>query len=284
MDKLIVISTGGTGGHVFPALAMAEDLKAEDYKVIIIVDERGRKYLPANDDSIIMIPTYAISGNILQKIFKLFLLAKAILSTIYILLKNRPVLVIGFGGYASFPCCVSAILLSIPFALHEQNAILGKANFVLARFTNLIAISFENTKDILEKYKYKTKFVGNLVRKKIREISPRDNFDKNIFNILVIGGSQGASVFSNIVPEAFAALDIKNKNKINLSFQANIKDVERTKEALLKNNIKSEVKSFFDDIELKLQEADLVIARSGASTIAELEYLEKKHLNHNPSS
>ena len=270
--NLVVLTTGGSGGHVFPAEAVATYLKKEKYDLAFITDRRGQKRINGTLASIknYSVCASSVSGrSFFGKFLAFFKLGIGTLQAIRILLKLRPNLVVGFGGYASIPAVLAAQFLHIPVVLHEQNAILGKANRLLARRTKLIATSFTPTGQIPSLAK--TVQTGMPVRPQILEQkdSPYPNDNKE-FHLLIIGGSQGARAFSDILPKALVALSPELKGKLVLTQQVRAEDMDRVEEEYRNSGIKSlNIAPFFNNIPDLLSKAHLIISRSGSSSLAE---------------
>lgn len=200
-NNKILIATGGTGGHVFPAYSLANYLRKNNYKVKITIDKRGFKYLKNYKNlNLIKIPSSPlIEENILKLLFSVFIILFATLRSLIFLLFNRPSIVIGMGGYSSFPVCIAALILRIKFVIYENNLIIGKSNKYLLPFAKKIFVSYKDLEGIAEKYKDKIFEVGNIVREEIINSkiknSQKYRFDK--MQILVLGGSQAAKVFAD---------------------------------------------------------------------------------------
>jgi UDP-N-acetylglucosamine--N-acetylmuramyl-(pentapeptide) pyrophosphoryl-undecaprenol N-acetylglucosamine transferase len=272
MTKTIILSSGGTGGHVFPALSLAEELSGRGYQVTIMTDHRGEVFQKATGVSkVIALPTWQSKGP-LGYIVLAFGLALSFFIALAHMVRSRPSVVVGFGGYPSIPAVIAAKILRVPTALHEQNAILGRANRLLARFVHRIGISFEKVK-FIDSYWGKVIYTGNPVRKKIiavREEPYQVAGSEEKFRIFVIGGSQGARVFSSVVPQALCRLPKELRKRLKVYQQCRPELLESTRKAYEKSEIKVDVRPFFDDVDQQLQQAQLIIARSGASTVAEL--------------
>ena len=249
MEKArIILAAGGTGGHVFPAVATAEELQKQGFQTEFFTDKRGAKYIKTANVRIVN----SASPNGIKSLLKLVI---GFFQSLIQFIKHRPYAVVGFGGYPSFPPLLAARLLFIRTALHEQNSIQGKANRILAKLANVTACSFPNTSGI---------YVGNPVR---ADIKPSDYpLIKGKVNLLVTGGSQGAKLFAQVIPKALG----KFADEIKIVHQVPENLVEVVKQEYAAANIEAEVKSFFDDMPKRLEAAHLLIARSGASTVAEL--------------
>ncbi len=274
MDCTIVLGAGGTGGHIFPAEALAEELNSHGYRVVLITDKRGREYkgiLGSLERYTIRAGTFG--RGFTGKISAVTDIAVGIFQARRLLKKIKPDVVVGFGGYPSFPTVYAASGMGIPTVIHEQNSVLGRANRLLTKRTTKIATTFPDTRFIDEPYKSKTVLTGNPVRAAIRALHaipyPELSHDGNI-HILVTGGSQGAAIFSQIVPAAIAALPGTLRSRIRVDQQCRPEDLETTRIAYAQMNISADVSAFFTDIPARLASAHLVIARAGASTIAEL--------------
>ncbi|EER21564.1 MULTISPECIES: undecaprenyldiphospho-muramoylpentapeptide beta-N-acetylglucosaminyltransferase [spotted fever group] len=293
--KKIILVAGGTGGHFFSAVALGEELVKRGYEVHFITDLRCKKYIKQDMKVIFHILDLKRSGNIF-----LFLprLSIAVLKAIRLLYNIRSSAIIGFGGYPVIAPMFAAIFLRVPIIIHEQNSYLGKVNKFFASFTKKIAISYEKIKNLPEFAKSKIVVTGGVVRENIRDImSPRglttwssgfikDFLDPmvkprgdkpstdNIFTIFIFGGSQGAKLFSELIPASIQILMQKQPGlELNIIQQAALDDQVKIKDIYSKLNINYEFAEFFENMALQYKEADLVISRAGASTIEELTYI-----------
>lgn len=274
-QKLIALAAGGTGGHVFPAEAVAEMLLARGHKIVLVTDKRFANFKTGVLSKVetLTIRTGTVAGGLSKKIMGIFLLFTGIIQALILLRKLRPDVVIGFGGYPSFPTLFAASYIGIPTIIHEQNSVLGRANRLLAGRVKKIATSFPETIMLEKKDKNKVSVTGNPVRASIRALrelpySPISQDGK--INILVTGGSQGASVFSEVVPAAIALLPENLRGRIRVDQQCREADLEKVRTAYRGIGVNADVASFFIDIPTRLAGAHLVIARSGASTVFEL--------------
>ncbi|MGA0412171.1 MAG: UDP-N-acetylglucosamine--N-acetylmuramyl-(pentapeptide) pyrophosphoryl-undecaprenol N-acetylglucosamine transferase [Candidatus Puniceispirillales bacterium] len=272
----ILIASGGTGGHVYPALSIID--KKTFNKYIIITDTRGEGYFNnflKNEyiDTHIFIHRVSSpsSKSIVNKSVSLFRLFVSLIKSILIIITHKPDIVIGFGGYPSVAPILAAKLFNIPTIIHEQNAVVGRANQFLSKFSNILALSFINTKKITNVKKYI--FTGNPVRNefyeiaKINDVPPKDN---KKLNILIYGGSLGASFFSKHLTLIFCSLPNKLKKRIKIIQQVRKEDIEKVQNDYLQNKIECEVSVFFNNIFEKFKQANLIITRAGGSTIAEI--------------
>ena len=274
-ERLIVLAAGGTGGHVFPAEALARELKKRGHRLALLTDRRGDAYGGALGE----IETHQIrAGGIagkgpLAKIFSVAELGLGTLQARTLLKAMKPSAVVGFGGYASIPTMMAASLAGVPTVLHEQNAILGRANRLLADRAKAIAVSFPESQGIPARAIDKVTHTGMPVRSKVLEVrdTPYPSFtDDRPFNLLVLGGSQGARVLSEVIPDAIGKLSEALKRRIRIVQQCRPEDLEQVRGRYKFHKINAELASFFDDVPNRLAAAHLVISRSGASTVAEL--------------
>lgn len=274
-NRTIMLAAGGTGGHLFPAFALAEELGRRGYTVDLVTDMRGDRYgtgFPAR--AVHQVPSATLASKTPAAIAKTGLtLAKGILAARKLMKDVRPAVVVGFGGYPTFPPLLAARQLGIPTMLHEQNAVLGRANKMLARRVDAIATSFEATKFLDGQLLAKARFTGNPVRGIVLEAAtaPYPPLDPaGAFKLLVFGGSQGARYFSDAVPPALALLPANHKSRLNVVQQAREEDVARVKSAYTEAGIAAEIAPFFKDLPARMAASHLVIGRAGASSVAEL--------------
>ncbi len=270
--KTIILAAGGTGGHFFPAIALAEELEKSGHDVHLCTDRRCKKYITKDLPVIPHIANLHIKmSGILNKIKSIYQLLAACAKAIILFLKLKPSIVIGFGGYPSFPALLAARFLKIPMIIHEQNCFLGKSNRIFAQNAKHIALSYKETNNIVQEYKDKIIYTGDIIRKSIRDLSEKTAFDSKIFNLFIVGGSQGALIFSELIPKTIETL---KELKPNLQIKIIQQVAEKHKTEISKKyndlGIECELQSFFHNITDVYKKTDLVIARSGASTIAEL--------------
>lgn len=273
IKKKILIATGGTGGHVFPAYSLASYLIKKKYNIQLTTDKRGLRFLKDSENfSLINIPSSPfIKKNLLKFLLSILTILYAILKSFLILIFNRPTFVFGMGGYSSFPVCIAAFFLKIKFVVYENNLIIGKANRYLIPFAEKIFVSYEDLEGVPEKYSRKVFKIGNLVREEI--INKRSLIDeKNKFNkleILVLGGSQAAKVFAEELPPIFQK--IKNsKLPIKVYQQCQKKQNGYLSEFYKKAKIDFELFNFTDKIINYYSKVNMAITRSGASVLGEL--------------
>lgn len=274
---VIMIAAGGTGGHLFPAFALTQELKRRGFKVDLVTDVRADQYgidFPGRD--VHQVPSATLRGRTPQAVIKLVLtLLKGIWRARALLKKTNPAVIAGFGGYPTVPPLLAAKLTGIPVVIHEANAVMGRANRLLSRFARVIALTFDKTKYLKHADQTKKSIVGMPVRDAVlAAVKPypiRSGSDD--FSLLVFGGSQGARVFADIVPAALAELPPEYRTRLKLVQQVREEDMERVRTAYSDAGIEAELATFFSDLPQRMANAHLVIGRSGASTVAELTVL-----------
>lgn len=269
---LAVIAAGGTGGHMFPAQALAEALLARGWRVVLSTDARGARYAGGFPQAVVrrVVPSATFArGGLAERLLVPLRLAGGMLTALVSMLVDRPAVVAGFGGYPSIPALSAAWVLRIPRLIHEQNGVLGRVNEVFARRVSAVACG---TWPTALPSGLAGEHTGNPVRAAVREraaspyIAPGDY----PMSVVVIGGSQGARVLSDVVPAALALLPESLRRHLRVAHQARPEDLDRVTQAYDLAGIPSEVAPFFDDIPRRFSEAQLVIARAGASTVADL--------------
>ncbi len=271
---IYVLMAGGTGGHLFPAMALAQELNRRGHEVHLATDERVKSYggdFPAKKTHIIPAATPSLR-NPVKFIGAGFTILRGVVVSFSMLGKVKPDAVIAFGGYPSFPPFLAASLRGIPGMLHEQNAVMGRANRALARFAKILALQFEHTKGT-DGFGGAKIVTGNPVRDRVIEVAhiPYPSIGENsALKLLVFGGSQGARALSDLVPPAVAALPEDIKKRLLVTQQCRSEDLERVTAAYREARINVELSTFFDDLPTRMAQAHLVIARAGASSIAEL--------------
>jgi UDP-N-acetylglucosamine--N-acetylmuramyl-(pentapeptide) pyrophosphoryl-undecaprenol N-acetylglucosamine transferase len=267
-----VLAAGGTGGHLFPAQALAEELMRRGHVIHLMTDERVRDYgksFPAAETHIVPSATLSLSKpwlvpGRLARLYGGYRTARGILSRV------KPMAVIGFGGYPSFPPILAAARLGIPCCVHDQNAVMGRANRVLARWADAVASSFPQLQGLPQEAEKKLTVTGNPVRDIAlqQKAAPYPSFER--FNLLVFGGSQGAQFFGEFMPKVFAAMAPEARAGIRLTQQVRPENMEQVSKAYRELGLDCELNAFFMDMPKRIADAHLVICRSGASTIAEL--------------
>jgi len=265
---LVILAAGGTGGHVFPAEALAAALDKRGYRLAFVTDDRGTQYggrLGALETH--RLPLRKMTGGTVQKLRGFASLLPGYFAARRVIKRLGPQAVVGFGGYPSLPT-VAAAIGRVPTAVHEQNAVLGRVNRLIASKVDAIASSFAATR-----HAERATLTGNPVRD--NAIALRDGTywvpeKDGELRLLVTGGSQGAAIFGQVVPEAVARLPQEARARLKIVQQTRKDDAEAVAAAYAKVGIAAEVAPFFADLPQRIANAHLVIARSGASTVAEL--------------
>lgn len=276
MDKKhVFLVAGGTGGHIFPALALGEKLLKRNYKVTLITDAKFKRYnYKSTNINIKIIYSSYLRKGLMQKTLSLVKLLLGFIQSLFFLVKDRPVLVVGFGGYTTFlPLLLACIIPNIKTAIYEQNVIIGKANLLLVRWVDLIITAHQQVKRLSNQYQYKIINLGNLVRsdiKIVRGLAYPELSEQGKLQILVIGGSQAASIFTKILPGAIAGLAPQYQKRIRIDQQCKSNEVAELQAIYDEIGVSANIQTFFTDMPTRLASAHLVICRSGASTIAEL--------------
>ena len=269
-----VLAAGGTGGHMVPAAALAAELTARGHRVALLSDARGVRF-PGLFEGIQthVIPAGRFAGGPVgwAKAAKLMWQGRAMAAELY--KTFQPEAVIGFGGYPAFPALSAAFAAGIRTAIHEQNAVLGRVNRLVARKVDAIATSYPDTQRLKPGYAAKAKLVGNPVRESVLALRSKPYpllEEDGIFRVLVTGGSQGASVLSQVVPDGLAMLPVAFRRRLQVTHQARIEDIDAARAKYASLDIAADLATYLPDLPEQLGWAHLVIARAGASTIAEL--------------
>ena len=274
LSRHYVLAAGGTGGHMIPAHALAEELLLRGHRVALVTDDRGAR-IPGLFEKVQVhvLPAGRLAGGPLGW----FRAARSIMTGRAMALRLyetfRPSAVIGFGGYPAFPALLAARRDRIPCLVHEQNAVLGRVNRLVASRVDAIATSYPSVERLPTSAKDKVVFVGNPVRDEI--IALRDQpfpplSEDGIFRLLVTGGSQGASIFSTVVPDGLALLPEHFRRRLQVTQQCRSEDIDQVRARYADLGIPAELATYLPDIPERLAWAHLVIGRAGASTIAEL--------------
>lgn len=273
--NLILLAAGGTGGHVFPAEALARELLARGWDVELVTDSRGQAF----GGDLSAVPTHRISAaspgkGIWGKLKAGVIMGRGLMQANAMMRRMRPAAVVGFGGYPSVPAVMAAAAAQVPVVIHEQNAVLGRANGMLSAGAKVIATAFPSVAKLGKGGEAKLARVGNPVREPVaarRRAAYVAPVAGGPINLFVMGGSQGAAVFAELLPAALALLPAELRARIRLAQQARPEDVTRAMEALgVLGLAEAMVESFFRDAPDRLEACQLAITRAGASTIAEL--------------
>ncbi|MBV8060143.1 MAG: undecaprenyldiphospho-muramoylpentapeptide beta-N-acetylglucosaminyltransferase [Alphaproteobacteria bacterium] len=270
---LILLAAGGTGGHVFPAEALARELLGRGLRVGLITDQRGNKF---SDD--LGIPVYRVAASALGKGFLAKLRSIAVMGfgvwqAGRTLKQLRPAAIVGFGGYPSVPSLYAAVQRHVPIILHEQNAILGRANRVLMNKASIVATSFPHVVGLKPGPSTRLVHTGNPVRPAFATLraTPYPALEpEGMLHLLVLGGSLGARIFSSAVPHALALLPEPMRRRIIVSQQCRKENIEEARAAYAAAGIHADLATFFNDVPDRMAAAHLFVGRSGGSTVAEL--------------
>jgi UDP-N-acetylglucosamine--N-acetylmuramyl-(pentapeptide) pyrophosphoryl-undecaprenol N-acetylglucosamine transferase len=279
ISRHFVLAAGGTGGHMIPAHAVAEELMARGHHVALVTDERGAKIpgifdkAPDNRAQVHVMPAGRMTKNpaswpgALKAILAGRAMARRLNETF------RPTAVVGFGGYPAMPALLGALADGIPTAIHEQNAVLGRVNRLLSGRVDAIATAYPDVQRLKSSYAGKVHLIGNPVREEVKQLREEEFpalTDESVFRVLVIGGSQGASILSSVVPEGLSMLPIALRRRLQVTQQCRAEDIERVRKVYAEMEIPADLATYFNDVPEKLGWSHLVIARAGASTLAEL--------------
>jgi len=271
----IVLAAGGTGGHVFPAQAVAAELEARGRRLVLVTDRRGIGYggaLEHIESHAIQAGTPLARGPLARGLGVVKLLL-GVREAGRLLRRLEPVAVIGFGGYPSVPAMIAAGRGGVATAIHEQNAVLGRANRLLASRVLRIATSFEHTSGVSAANSSKIAHTGNPVRPAIAALATSAYATPQAdgaLHLLITGGSQGARVFAELAPAALALLPADIRARLSVAQQCRPEDLDQVRRRYQAIGIRAETAKFFDDLPARLENAHLVVCRAGASTVAEL--------------
>ncbi|MHA1517362.1 MAG: undecaprenyldiphospho-muramoylpentapeptide beta-N-acetylglucosaminyltransferase [Alphaproteobacteria bacterium] len=275
MTQTILLAAGGTGGHLFPATALAQELTRRGFAVELATDERAEQYgsdFPAR--AIYTVPSATFTSRAPLAVLKTFgRLGKGFLRARRLLEMVQPHVVVGFGGYPTLPPIMAARSLAIPTVLHEQNAVMGRANRLLSRFADAVALSFPSTKYLRRRAEKRAVVTGNPVRDSVvsyREVPYAAPEAAGRLLVLVFGGSQGAHFFSEVIPAALENMPSPFRWRLTVVQQVRPEDMTAVREAYKEANIAAHIAPFFRDLPERIANAHLVISRAGASTVAEL--------------
>ena len=270
--KLLLIAAGGTGGHMFPAQALAEAALARGWRVKLSTDDRGARYAGGFPADVrverVTSATFARGGRA-AKLLVPFRIAQGVLGALWSQILDRPAVVVGFGGYPSIPGLAAAWVLRRPRMLHEQNGVLGRVNRIFAKRVDKVACG---TWPTALPPGIAGEATGNPVRQAVldRAAAPYIPPGDYPMSLVVIGGSQGARILSDVVPAAIALLPAVLRGNLRVAHQARDEDADRAAGLYAEAGVRAEIAAFFDDIPRRLSEAQLVISRSGASSVADI--------------
>ena len=269
-----VLAAGGTGGHMVPAHALAAELKARGHGVLLITDERGARFPGLFEGvPVHILPAGRLGGGPIGWLKAASAVVKGRGEAKRLYREHTPDAVVGFGGYPAFPSLLAASSMKIPTVLHEQNAVLGRVNRLLAGEAAAIGTAYPDMERLKPKYVDKVVLIGNPVRTEIAKLGelpfpPYDDIAP--LKILVTGGSQGASILSKVVPAGLGMLAPSLRRRLQIVQQCRPEDIERVRAQYAELGIPAELMTYIEDMPDKLADAHLIIGRAGASTVAEL--------------
>lgn len=274
VSRHFVLAAGGTGGHLIPAFALAVELHARGHHVALITDARGAK-IPGKPDFLTghVLPAGRLGKNPVQMVKGLRAIWQGRRMALRLFESFQPACVIGFGGYPALPALLAARAARIPTVIHEQNAVLGRVNRFLAKRVDAIATAYHEVDRLEPRWWGKTHLVGNPVRAELLELrgAPFPAFEEDSpLRVLVTGGSQGASVLAQVVPDGLAMLPPALRHRLQVTQQCRPEDLEAVRARYAAHEIPAELGTYFEDMASRLADAHLFVGRSGASTIAEL--------------
>jgi UDP-N-acetylglucosamine--N-acetylmuramyl-(pentapeptide) pyrophosphoryl-undecaprenol N-acetylglucosamine transferase len=273
MAPLLVIAAGGTGGHMYPAQALAHEMLARGWRVRLTTDERGLRYAGGFreevEKSVVRSASFAQGSGLAFRLKAALQIVRGAVESIARMRRDPPACVAGFGGYPSLPSVLAAWYLDRPRLIHEQNGVLGRVNRRFAPHVDLVACGIWPTRLPKGARHVAT---GNPVRAEVLAWrgAPYQLPEEGPVSLLAFGGSQGAALFARVVPEAMASLDANLRSRIRLTLQVRPEDLDATAERLSEIGVAADLRAFFDDMPDRLASAHLVIGRAGASSIAEI--------------
>jgi UDP-N-acetylglucosamine--N-acetylmuramyl-(pentapeptide) pyrophosphoryl-undecaprenol N-acetylglucosamine transferase len=274
ISRHFVLAAGGTGGHMMPAHAVAEELMARGHHVALVTDERGAR-IPGIFDKgqTHVLPAGRMSGGPMGWLrgVRAIRAGRDMARRLYDVFE--PSAVVGFGGYPAFPALLGAMKDGIPTIVHEQNAVLGRVNRLVAGRVNAIATAYPEIEKLARRHTDKVRLVGNPVREAVLDLreEPYPAFTADsVFRILVTGGSQGASILSSVVPQGLGMLPVALRRRLQVTQQCRPEDIEAVRATYRELEIPADLSTYIEDMPTKLGWSHLVIARAGASTISEL--------------
>ncbi|OCC25199.1 undecaprenyldiphospho-muramoylpentapeptide beta-N-acetylglucosaminyltransferase [Croceicoccus estronivorus] len=274
VTRHFVLAAGGTGGHLIPAFALAQELIGRGHHVALITDERGAA-IPGKPEALTthVLPAGRITKNPLSWIKGLSKILEGRRMALRLFESFGPSAVIGFGGYPALPALLAATSAKIPSVIHEQNAVLGRVNRLLASRVQAIAIAYPEVERLSQNHEDKVRLVGNPVRPEVLALRDRPFpplTEEGLLRVLITGGSQGARVLSEVVPDGLAMLPPALRSRLQVTQQCRVEDLEAVRARYAGHDIPAELGTYFEDMASRLADAHLFIGRAGASTIAEL--------------
>ncbi|MEL7199007.1 MAG: undecaprenyldiphospho-muramoylpentapeptide beta-N-acetylglucosaminyltransferase [Pseudomonadota bacterium] len=269
-----VLAAGGTGGHLIPAFALATELEARGHHVALITDERGAN-IPGKPESLTahVLPAGRFGKNPLKWVGGVRAVLEGRRMALRLFDSFEPSAVVGFGGYPALPALLAATSAKVPSVVHEQNAVLGRVNRLLARRVDAIATSYPDVERLKPKYEDKVHLVGNPVREEVLALRAEEFptlTEEGLLRVLITGGSQGARILSEVVPDGLAMLPPPLRKRLQITQQCRAEDLDAVRERYAEHDIPAELGTYFEDMHERLADTHLFIGRAGASTIAEL--------------
>ncbi|HEX2795043.1 MAG TPA: undecaprenyldiphospho-muramoylpentapeptide beta-N-acetylglucosaminyltransferase [Croceicoccus sp.] len=274
VSRHYVLAAGGTGGHMIPAFALASELIARGHRVALVTDERGRA-IPGVPDGlgVYVLPAGRMQGGIIARLKAALAIWKGRGMALALLRDFEPSAVVGFGGYPALPTLLAARAAKVPAVIHEQNAVLGRVNRFLAKKAAAIVTAYARVERMPDGCEDKFHVLGNPVRAEVLALRDRPfpPFSADgLLRVLVTGGSQGASILSQVVPAGLAMLEESLRHRLQVTQQCRAADIEGVRAAYHEHEIPAELGTYFEDMAERLADTHLFIGRAGASTIAEL--------------
>ncbi len=278
-SKTVILAAGGTGGHIFPAEALAEVLRTRGFEPQLMTDHRFHHYNKNAGEGVLgqitihTIRASGISGGVAKRVLSAVGIVMGVVQAMRVINRTQPVAVVGFGGYPSFPTMLAAVLMGRRTVLHEQNSVLGRVNRLLASRVSAVATTYANTQKMPADAAKKVTLTGNPVRASLAALAQMEYSelaDDGLLRVLVLGGSQGASVFSTVLPAAMQLLPENLRGRIRLDQQCRAGEMDKARALYQALGMQVDLAPFFTDVAARLAAAHVVIARAGASTVAEL--------------
>lgn len=272
-SQTILLCAGGTGGHLFPALRVAQVLKERGFSVVFLTDRRGKSYIPDQETSFVLPVSRLHWRSLTGSLKTLFQMTASVFYALGVILKVKPAVILGFGGYPSGPGLLGGLLLRCPFIIHEQNAYLGRVNRLFYRFARTVLLSFPQTEGIQKGNSSKVIVVGMPVAESFQKIGD-DSYKapslEGVFRLLILGGSQGSSFLSSLLPCAVALLSPSQRSRLKIVHQCRKEDLESVRGVYNQAGIEAELSPFFSPVSEKMKEAHLIVSRAGGSSLGEL--------------
>ena len=272
-QKLAVVAAGGTGGHLFPAEALAETLTARGWRIALATDSRGARFadgFPAEERIGLSAATFR-SGDPIGMFRAGLTIGQGVLQACSVFRRLKPSVVVGFGGYPSLPAMLAAFTLGVPTVIHEQNAVMGRANKLLSGRASAVACAFPTLKKAPASVAKRAVVVGNPIRPHVQALADQAyKAPTETIHLLITGGSQGARLLSELPPMAIQLLPEALRDRLKVHQQTRVESIEAARQAYAEALVEAEIAPFFRDMASRLSQAHLVIGRAGASTCCEI--------------